>query len=105
MAHRRALPCVPVNVDVTTRTAEDLATENERLRARVAGLEDELSQQSARTNAIRAQAQERVYWLDRWNLDLNALMRKPGAAQVRRLMRAVRWPMRQATQLKRRLLG
>ena len=29
------------------------------------------------------QAQERTYWLDRWHLDLNALMRRPGAAELR----------------------
>ena len=78
MAHRRALPCVLVDVNVTTRTADDLTAENARLRARVAGLEDELAEQAVRTNADTAQAQERVYWLDRWHLDLNALMRQAG---------------------------
>ena len=29
------------------------------------------------TNAVVAEWQERAYWLDRWHLDLNALMRRP----------------------------
>jgi len=38
-------------------------------------------------------------------VDLNALMERPGAAQFRGLLRAVRRPPRQAKRLKRRLLG
>jgi len=94
-----------VDVDVTDRAAEDLARENERLRAAIAELEDELARQAARTNTIRAEAQERVYWLDRWNLDLNELMRRPGAEQLRWLVRALRQPLRALRKLKRRLLG
>ena len=45
----------------------------------------------AKANAAVAAAQERAYWLERWHVDLNALMRKPGAAQFRALLRAVRW--------------
>ncbi len=65
-------------------------TEIERLRARVAALEAELVEVQARTNAAVAQWQERAYWLDRWHVDLNALMRRPGAAEFRALLRAVR---------------
>lgn len=68
--------------------------ELERLRARVAALEAELVEQAARTERIVAAAQERTYWLDRWHLDLNALMRKPGAAQTRGLLRGARWFVR-----------
>ncbi|HEY2202064.1 MAG TPA: hypothetical protein VGH56_09250 [Solirubrobacteraceae bacterium] len=64
--------------------------ENERLRAQVAALEAELLEVQARTNAAVAEWQERAYWLDRWHVDLNALMRKPGAAQFRGALRAVR---------------
>lgn len=84
---------------------ESLAAENAALRERVGQLEGELAEQAARTNALLAAAQERTYWLDRWGLDLNALMERPGAAQLRTLLRAVRWPVRQARLLKRRLLG
>jgi len=78
-------------------------TENERaelvaLRARVAQLEEE------RTAQIAA-AQERAYWLDRWHVDLNALMARPGAAEFRAMLRAVRGVTRAVRRAKRKLLG
>ena len=94
-----------MKADVATTSTDDLAAENAQLRDRVRQLEGELAEQAARTNALLAAAQERAYWLDRWGLDLNALMRQPGAAQLRWLMRAARWPVRRAKLLKRRLLG
>jgi hypothetical protein len=94
-----------VDAPPTSPSQEELARENARLRERVGELEDELAEQAARTNALVARAQERTYWLDRWGLDLNALMERPGGAQFRALLRAVRWPLRQAKRLKRRLLG
>jgi len=69
---------------------QDLQSEVETLRARVKALESELVEVQARTNATVAQWQERAYWLDRWHLDLNALMRRPGASEFRALLRAVR---------------
>ena len=83
----------------------DAQSEIERLRAQVAELERQLAEQSARTNALVAAAQERGYWLDRWHLDLNALMATRKGAQFRALMRAVREPVRRVRLLKRRLLG
>ncbi len=77
--------------------------ENERLRARVVSLEAELVETQARTNAIVAQTQERVYWLDRWHLDLNALMRRPGAAELRGVLRGGRAVSRALRRAKRRL--
>ena len=77
--------------------------ENERLRTRVASLEAELVETQARTNAIVAQTQERVYWLDRWHLDLNALMRRPGAAELRGALRGIRAVSRAIRRAKRRL--
>lgn len=82
----------------------DQQAEIERLHARVAALEAELVEQAARTERIVAAAQERAYWLDRWHLDLNALMRKPGAAQFRAAVRAVRKVVRGAKKVKRKLL-
>ena len=76
--------------------------EIEQLRARVAALEAELVEQAARTERIVAEAQERTYWLDRWHLDLNALMRKPGAAEARLLFRAFRAVVRRLKTLRRR---
>jgi hypothetical protein len=88
------------------RTHErELQREIERLRARVAALESELVDVQARANAAVAQWQERAYWLDRWHLDLNALMRRPGASHVRAVLRAVRSIVWGLKRIKRRLTG
>lgn len=79
-------------------------SEVEELRARVAQLERELAEQAARTNALVAAAQERTYWLDRWHVDLNALMSRPGAAEFRAAVRIARGAVRRLRLLKRRLL-
>jgi hypothetical protein len=84
-------------------TEQDL--EIERLRAQVAELERQLGEQAARANAAIATAQERAYWLDRWHLDLNALMATRRGEQFRMLMRAARAPVRRVRLVKRRLLG
>jgi hypothetical protein len=80
-------------------TAEDQATEQlqaelERLRAQVAALESELVEVQARANDAVAQWQDRAYWLDRWHLDLNELMRRNSTARIRAVLRAVRAPVR-----------
>lgn len=85
-------------------TETDQQAEVERLRARVAALEAELVAQAERAERAVAAAQERAYWLDRWHLDLNALMRKPGAAQFRALIRAARAVVRALKKVKRTLL-
>ena len=79
--------------------------ENQRLRARVAALEEELVEVQSRTNAAIAKWQEQAYWLDRWHLDLNALMRRPGATELLGAVRAVRGVWWRVKLLKRRLLG
>jgi hypothetical protein len=79
--------------------------EIERLRARVAQLEQELVDQAGRSNRVVAEAQERLYWLDRWHVDLNELMQKPGAAEFRGLVRIVRAVLRRIKTLKRKLTG
>jgi hypothetical protein len=83
--------------------SQDERAELEALRARVAQLEAEHAAQIAAATAAVAAAQERAYWLDRWHVDLNALMEKPGAAEFRALLRAVRAPFRMARQVKRKL--
>ena len=85
----------------TQRTGD--AAEIERLRARVAELEAELVEVEAWANRAVAGAQERTYWLDRWHLDLNRLMERPGAAQFRAAVRAVRAVVRVLSRLRRRL--
>jgi hypothetical protein len=82
-----------------------LAAENERLRARVAALEEELVEVQARANAAVGQWQERAYWLDRLHVDLNRLMQRRGANELRLLLRAIRSVFRRIKRLKRRLLG
>lgn len=57
---------------------------------RIAALERELTERAAQANAAVAAAQDRSYWLDRWHLDLNALMQRRGASEARAALRAVR---------------
>jgi hypothetical protein len=79
--------------------------ENERLRARLAALESELLEVQARANAAVAEWQERAYWLDRLHIDLNALMARPGANQVRVTLKAVRTVYRWLKRTRRQLQG
>lgn len=48
------------------------------------------AEQLARAHAALAAAQDRSYWLDRWGIDLNALMRRPGARRLRAVLRWLR---------------
>ena len=89
-----------MNTDLTT----DERAELDALRARVARLEAEHAEQIAAANAAVAAAQERAYWLDRWHLDLNALMAKPGAAEFRAAVRVARKVVRTVRLTKRKLL-
>ena len=84
---------------------QELEEEVARLRARLAELEAELADRTARANAAVAAAQERAYWLDRWQVDLNALMRRRGAAELRAVLRAVRTVRRLFVLARRRLRG
>ena len=83
-----------------TRTSE---SEVARLRAQIAALERELADQAAKANDAVAAAQQRTYWLDRWNLDLNALMERRGAAEFRGLVRVARSGVRSAKRARKRL--
>ncbi len=89
--------------ETQTSAEQELQAEVERLRARVEELESELLEVQARANASVAEWQERAYWLDRWHLDLNALMRRPGAAELRAGVRAVREVVRAFRRVKRSL--
>ena len=46
----------------------------ETLRSRIAELERELADRTERAAAAVAAAEDRAYWLDRWRIDLNAVM-------------------------------
>lgn len=84
---------------------DQAAAEIARLRARVAELEARLLEVEEWANRTVAAAQERVYWLDRWHIDLNALMRRRGANQVRAVAIALRAVYRSLLRVKRRLLS
>jgi hypothetical protein len=72
--------------------------EVDALRQRIAHLERELAEQSARANAAIAAAEDRSYWLDRMHIDLNAVMRRPAAqtafSVVARVVRVLRGLLR-----------
>ena len=74
------------------------------LRSRVERLEAENAELAASANAAIAKAQDRTYWLDRWHLDLNALMRRKRAKEFRAGLRGVRSVVRAMKTLKRRLV-
>ena len=66
------------------------SAEAESLRRRIDALEREQHERTARANAELAAAQDKSYWLDRWNVDLNGLMRRRGAGELRAALRAAR---------------
>jgi cell division septum initiation protein DivIVA len=86
-------------------TAAQQQTEVEQLRARVAELERELAERTGRANAAVAAAEDRLYWLDAWGVDLDAVMARPLAqrayAAAGRLRRAKRLAGRVRRRLKR----
>jgi uncharacterized coiled-coil protein SlyX len=86
-------------------TRIDEQTELVALRARVAELEAQLTEQQQRTAALVAEAQEKLYWLERWHIDLDRVMRKPGAIQALDALRGARKVVWRLIKLKRRLLG
>ncbi len=87
-----------------TSSEQQLQAELESLRTRVAALEAELVEVQARADTAVGEWQERAYWLDRWHLDLNAVMRRPGASELRAALRAVRSVIRAMKRAKRRLI-
>lgn len=87
---------------VVSTDENSVQAELDRLRARVIELEDELADVSAWANRAVAEAQEKTYWLDRWHLDLNLLMRHRAADWVRACARAARWVYRRVLRLQRR---
>ena len=84
-------------------TEQDQAAEVARLRARVAELEARLVEVEDWANRTVGAAQERLYWLDRWQIDLNRLMERPGAAEFRAVIRATRAVYRRLKRIRRRL--
>ncbi len=93
---RRELPSTPMST--STEQAEIAA-----LQARVEQLERENAELATRANAAIAAAQDRAYWLDRWGVDLNALMRRRGASEFRAGLRGMRAVARALKHVKQRL--
>jgi hypothetical protein len=87
----------------TSPTESPHTPEVAALRARVAELEEQLIDLEDWANRTVGAAQERAYWLDRWHLDLNALMERRSATAVRRVLQAVRAVYRLLRKAKRRL--
>ena len=79
------------------------STELEALRARVAELERELADRTERANAAVAAAQDRVYWLDAWRVDLEAVMRRRPAQRAFALANRLRRVKRALGRVRRRL--
>jgi hypothetical protein len=82
---------------------KDEQAEIERLRARVKVLEAELIEVQAWANEVVGAAQAKTYWLDRWRVDLNELMRHQNARRLRALARGVRFVVRLMRRVKRRV--
>jgi hypothetical protein len=83
-------PAPPAPAPDAAAAYAELAT----LRGRVLALEAELAETHRRANTAIAAAQERVYWLDRWHVDLNALMLRRSAVAARAVLRALRGMLR-----------
>lgn len=88
-----------MTIDQTENAQELLRIRIAQLEEEKAELERQLSVQAARTNAAIAAAQDKVYWLDRWHVDLNRLMRRRGAGTFRATLRVLRKLLRPARRL------
>jgi hypothetical protein len=85
--------------------AASSADEVVALRARVLELEAQLAEQARATNEIVARSQEKLYWLERWHVDLDSVMRRPGAETTLESLKKVRALIRRARKAKRKYLG
>ncbi len=91
--------------DAADTTAKASTDEVVFLRARVAELEAQLADQARTTNEIVARSQEKLYWLERWHVDLDKVMARPGAEQALEGVKKLRSVVRAARRTKRRLVG
>ncbi len=89
--------------ELTEQRDPQSQTEIDELRRRVSQLEAQVAEVEAWANRAVAEAQAKTYWLDRWHLDLNALMKRPGAGRARAAARALRSVYRAARRFARRL--
>jgi hypothetical protein len=85
-------------------TDADIEAENARLRAQVDALEAELAALKRDTAQVVAEAQETLYWFERWGVDFNSVMSRPQADQARKAFRGARRVYRWGLNQKRRVL-
>jgi cell division septum initiation protein DivIVA len=85
------------SADVTNESL----TEVEQLRRRVAELERRLADQAERANRAVAAAQDKAYWLDRYHVDLNAIMKHRSAQRAVAVAGVFRRALRRARRLLR----
>ena len=78
-------------------------SEVEELRARVAELEQQLAEQARATNAIVARSQQELYWLERWHVDINALMQHRAPHLALGVLKGAREAIRFAKKTRRKL--
>lgn len=91
-----------MNPEVMNAEEEEGSQEEiSRLRARIKQLEAQVADVEAWANQAVAEAQVKTYWLDRWHLDLNALMRRRSADRLRAALRGMRSVYRAARGLRR----
>ncbi|UTI65080.1 hypothetical protein NBH00_02455 [Paraconexibacter antarcticus] len=88
-----------------TAVVDDRPDEIAALEARVAQLEAELALQARATNELVARAQEKLYWLERWHVDLDQVMARRGAQQLLEVTKRGRTVLRAVRRTKRRLSG
>lgn len=84
---------------------QSLHAENAQLRARVEQLEAEVAQLKRDTVELVGQAQQTLYWWERWGVDFNRLFATPQMELLRKSVRGVRRVYRFALRHKRRFFG
>ena len=77
--------------------------ELEYLRARVQTLEEERLEQARLANEAIVNVQNRLYWLDRFQIDLNSVMASSWVMAIRGLAKRYREPIRAARAFARKL--
>jgi hypothetical protein len=83
--------------------AVEHTTEVEQLRARVAELERELAERTRRATEAVSRAEDRIYWLDRWQIDLNRVMETRAGQAVFLTAKQLRRATRLAARARRRV--
>jgi len=76
--------------DSGNKTVDEIA----ELKARIKQLESEREDLLERSNRVVAESQQKIYWLERWHIDLNKLMRRRWTEDLRASMRIFRAGMR-----------